>query len=96
MEKKRKRGTFTYITEGTCSVAISFRVVGGRLKGVAFTGGCHGNTQGLSRMLEGCRPDEAHKRLKGIKCGEKPTSCPDQFARAVEAWKTAKSGKKAV
>jgi uncharacterized protein (TIGR03905 family) len=94
MEKKPKRAPFTYLTEGTCSSAISFRVVGGRLRGVAFKGGCHGNTQGLSRMLEGCRPAEAYKRLKGIRCGEKSTSCPDQFARAVEAWKASRAGKK--
>jgi uncharacterized protein (TIGR03905 family) len=96
MKRNGKRAPFTYLTEGTCCTAISFRVAGGRLKGVTFTGGCSGNTQGLSRMLEGCRPGEAHERLKGIKCGSKRTSCPDQFARAIEAWKEGKGGKKGV
>jgi len=84
-KKKIPRRKIIYPTEGTCCSDISFELVGGKLHNVKFTGGCHGNTQGLSRMLEGCDPQEAHKRLKGIRCGDKPTSCPDQLARAIEA-----------
>jgi uncharacterized protein (TIGR03905 family) len=86
MRKKETKGAFTYKTAGTCGSAISFSVMNGKLHGVAFTGGCPGNTQGLSRMLEGCKPEEACRRLAGIRCGNKDTSCPDQFARAVKAW----------
>lgn len=48
-----------------------------------FTGGCNGNLQGLSALVKGMRPDDVVERLKGIKCGTKPTSCPDQLAEAL-------------
>ena len=81
-----KKGRFSYPTKGTCSSEISFSVVDGKLHGVKFTGGCRGNTRGLSRMLEGVDSAQARRKLKGIRCGDKGTSCPDQFARAIEAW----------
>ncbi|MBE6688248.1 MAG: TIGR03905 family TSCPD domain-containing protein [Ruminococcaceae bacterium] len=74
---------FKYKTKGTCSREIQFDVVDGKLTGVKFIGGCAGNTQGVARLVEGMTPDEAVKRLSGIKCGFKPTSCPDQLARAI-------------
>ncbi len=56
----------------------------GRLSNVAFTGGCHGNLQGISRLVEGMKAEEAMLKLEGIKCGYKSTSCPDQLARAIK------------
>ena len=74
-----------YQTQGTCSSAIDVEVDQGIIKSVAFTGGCHGNLQGISRIVEGMKVEDAIARLKGIKCGFKPTSCPDQLARALES-----------
>ncbi len=74
-----------YQTQGTCSSAIDVEVDQGVIKSVAFTGGCHGNLQGISRLVEGMKVEDAISRLKGIKCGFKSTSCPDQLARALES-----------
>lgn len=74
-----------YKTQGTCSSAIDLEVENGIIKSVAFTGGCHGNLQGISRLVEGMKVEDAIARLKGIRCGFKPTSCPDQLARALES-----------
>ena len=76
-----------YQTQGTCSSAIDVEVDQGVIKSVAFTGGCHGNLQGISRLVEGMKVEDAISRLKGIKCGFKSTSCPDQLARALESKK---------
>ncbi len=76
-----------YKTFGTCSRAINFEVKDGVIQSVEFVGGCDGNTQGLSRLLAGMSVDEAIKRLSGIDCGGKGTSCPDQLARALKAYK---------
>ena len=75
---------YTYKTKGTCSREIQFDIIDGQLSGVKFIGGCAGNTQGVARLVEGMDAREAVKRLSGIKCGFKPTSCPDQLARAIE------------
>lgn len=75
---------FTYRNQGTCSRGVSFDIVDGRLTGVQFDGGCNGNTQGISRLVEGMPAEEAVRRLSGIRCGYKPTSCPDQLAKAIE------------
>lgn len=74
-----------YQTQGTCSSAIDVEVDQGVIKSVAFTGGCHGNLQGISRLVEGMKVEDAISRLKGIKCGFKSTSCPDQLAQALKA-----------
>ena len=74
-----------YQTQGTCSSAIDVEVDQGVIKSVAFTGVCHGNLQGISRLVEGMKVEDAISRLKGIKCGFKSTSCPDQLARALES-----------
>ena len=66
-----------YRTKGTCSSAIDIELDNGIIKSVHFTGGCNGNLQGISRLVEGMPAKEAISRLKGIKCGFKPTSCPD-------------------
>ncbi len=70
--------------EGVCSKEVSFRVVGGRLKGVEFYRGCPGNLKAMALLLEGMRVSDAVKKLKGITCGDKATSCSDQLARVLE------------
>ena len=74
-----------YRTKGTCYSAIDIELDNGIIKSVHFTGGCNGNLQGISRLVEGMPAKEAISRLKGIKCGFKPTSCPDQLAVALES-----------
>lgn len=74
----------TYTTKGTCSSAIQFDIVNGKVTGVKFAGGCHGNTQGVAALVEGMDAAEAVRRLKGINCRGRGTSCPDQLARAIE------------
>lgn len=74
-----------YRTKGTCSSSIDIELDNGIIKSVHFTGGCNGNLQGISRLVEGMPAEEAISRLKGIKCGFKPTSCPDQLAVALES-----------
>ena len=74
-------------TRGVCSSAIDFDVVDNKVTNVRFQGGCSGNTQGVAALVEGMNIDEAIKRMKGIKCGFKPTSCPDQLATALEQYK---------
>ena len=75
---------FTYTTQGVCSAKIDFEVEDGKLKNVAFTRGCNGNTQGISRLVEGMEVHEVIRRLNGTDCGGRGTSCPDQLARALE------------
>ncbi|SKC85424.1 TIGR03905 family TSCPD domain-containing protein [Maledivibacter halophilus] len=74
----------SYITQGVCSKKITFTVDNDMVKNVAFFSGCPGNLQGISRLVEGMNVYEAIKRLKGIKCGVKSTSCPDQLSKALE------------
>lgn len=76
-----------YKTSGVCSSAIDFNVVDNKVTGVRFTGGCSGNTQGVAALVEGMDIDEAIKRMSGIRCGFKSTSCPDQLAKALKQYK---------
>jgi len=76
-----------YKTTGTCSSAIDFEVEDGAVKNVKFIGGCNGNTQGISKLVEGMPAEEVISRLEGIKCGFKSTSCPDQLAKALKEWR---------
>lgn len=76
-----------YRTQGVCSREISFDIQDNKIHNAQFVGGCSGNTQGLARLLEGMDIDEAIKRLDGIPCGPRPTSCPDQMARALKQYK---------
>lgn len=69
---------------GVCSRQIDVEVDDGIVKSVRFTGGCHGNTQGIAALVEGLRAEAVIDRLKGIDCKGKGTSCPDQLARALE------------
>lgn len=73
-----------YKTKGTCSTSIDVDLKDGVIDSVKFTGGCNGNLQGISALVKGMKPEEAISRLKGIRCGFKPTSCPDQLAHALE------------
>lgn len=74
----------TYQTSGTCSKLIEVSLDGDVVHSVHFVGGCHGNLQGISKLVEGLPAREVIDRLRGIRCGMKPTSCPDQLARALE------------
>ena len=75
-----------YKTSGTCSQLIDFEVEDGIIQFVAFTGGCNGNLKGISALVAGMKIDDAISKLKGIKCGHKTTSCPDQLAHALEQY----------
>lgn len=72
-----------YKTSGVCSRMIHFEVEDNIVKSVEFVGGCAGNAQGVSRLVEGMEVDDAICRLEGIQCGSRSTSCPDQLARAL-------------
>lgn len=76
-----------YRTKGVCSSSIHFEVTDNKVTNVSFTGGCSGNTQGVARLIEGMDIDEAIRRLDGIRCGFKSTSCPDQLAHALKSYK---------
>lgn len=70
--------------KGVCSSNIHFDVEDNKVRSVVFTGGCHGNGQGVAALVEGMDVDDAISRLSGIKCGFKATSCPDQLATALK------------
>lgn len=74
---------YQYSTSGTCSKKIEFEVENGVIKDVSFMGGCNGNLQGICALVKGMRADEVVSRLRGINCGGKGTSCPDQLATAL-------------
>ncbi len=75
-----------YMTQGVCSRQIQIEVENNIIQEVAFLGGCSGNTQGVAALVKGMSVEEAIKRLKGIRCGARSTSCPDQLAKALEAY----------
>ena len=77
----------SYTTQGTCSRKIEIDLDGDMIEKVEYIGGCHGNTQGVAALLKGMSIDEAISRLDGIKCGFRPTSCPDQLAKALKKYK---------
>ncbi|MDI9242441.1 TIGR03905 family TSCPD domain-containing protein [Fusibacillus kribbianus] len=79
----------TYKTRGVCSREIRFEIEDNKIKTVQFIGGCSGNTQGVSRLIEGMDVDEAIRRIDGIDCGGRGTSCPDQLAKALKEYKAA-------
>lgn len=76
--------THSYKTRGTCSRQIDFELENGIVKNVSFFGGCNGNLKGIGALVEGRPAEEVITLLKGMKCGFKPTSCPDQLAQALE------------
>ncbi len=82
---------FDYKTQGTCASMIHFDIDdNNRLSNVSFDGGCNGNLKAISRLVEGKDADDIHDLLLGNTCGMKKTSCADQFAKGIEAAKTAR------
>ena len=77
--------TYTYTTQGTCSRTIEIEIENGTIGDVRFIGGCHGNLQGIGALVRGMKASDVISRLEGIRCATKPTSCPDQLARALKA-----------
>ncbi|MEY8001865.1 TIGR03905 family TSCPD domain-containing protein [Clostridium sp. Mt-5] len=75
---------YTYNTKGVCSSQITFDIVENKITNVNFTGGCNGNLQAISKLVDGMNIDEVVKKLQGISCNGKGTSCPDQFATALK------------
>lgn len=78
---------YTYSPKGVCSRQFELDIENGVVNSVKIMGGCHGNLQGIAALLKGMNVDDAIARLSGIKCGLKPTSCPDQIAKALESAK---------
>ena len=76
--------TYKYRPRGVCSQLMEFDVEDGKLTALRVTGGCSGNLQGISKLVVGMDADEVICRLSGIRCGYKPTSCPDQLARGLK------------
>ena len=76
---------FSYRPQGVCARGITFDIEGGIVRNVKFEGGCSGNTQGVAALVDGMPVEEAIRRLRGIRCGFKGTSCPDQLSKALEA-----------
>ena len=74
----------TYKTKGTCSVQIDFDVENHKIYNLKYIGGCNGNLKGIAALVEGQDIDEVKKKLKGINCNGRGTSCPDQLAKALE------------
>lgn len=73
-----------YRTKGTCSSSIEIEVKNGIIENVQFVGGCNGNLKGIAALVKGMKAEEAVEKLEGIRCGMKPTSCPDQLAQALK------------
>lgn len=76
---------YTYVPKGVCSRQIELEIEEGIIKNLTVVGGCDGNLQGIAKLVEGMKVEEVIKRLKGIDCRGKGTSCPDQIAKALEA-----------
>lgn len=75
---------YRYTTQGTCSRMIDIDIEDGTIRDVRFMSGCHGNLQGIGRLVRGMKADEVIARLEGIRCGHRHTSCPDQLAKALK------------
>ena len=73
-----------YQTKGVCSRLIHVEIENNIIQSVEFVGGCSGNTQGVARLVQGMQVEDAIARMEGIKCGPRPTSCPDQLAQALK------------
>lgn len=76
--------TINYQPKGVCSRQMTIEVEDGIVKSFEVMGGCHGNLQGIGKLVEGMKVEEVIERLSGIRCGMKPTSCPDQLAQALK------------
>ena len=75
-----------YAPQGVCARLMKFEVEDGKLHNLSVVGGCNGNLQGIGKLVEGMEPGEIVSRLEGIRCGAKPTSCPDQLAKALREY----------
>ena len=82
--------SYIYKTKGTCSTQIELDLDGDVVHNVKFTGGCNGNLKGIGALVKGNKIDDVIAKLSGIKCGFKPTSCPDQLAKALKQIKEQK------
>ena len=82
---------FQYKPQGVCCQLMQIAVNDGRVEEVQFMGGCHGNHQGIGKLVKGMPIDEVITKLQDIKCGSKPTSCPDQLTKALVAYKNHKN-----
>jgi uncharacterized protein (TIGR03905 family) len=76
--------TYTYTPRGVCSRSITLDVEDGIIQSVSFLGGCNGNLKGISTLVAGLRVEDAIRKLEGIDCGGRGTSCPDQLAQALK------------
>ena len=83
---------YVYNPIGVCSMQMVFDIEDNIVKSLKILGGCPGNTVGVSKLIEGRNIDEIIQMLKGIPCGNKGTSCPDQIAMALEEYKKSKNG----
>ncbi len=78
---------YIFNPRGVCSRQFLLDIDKGIINSIQIIGGCHGNLQGIAALMKGMNVDEAISRLQGIRCGMKPTSCPDQIAKALESYK---------
>ena len=78
---------YSYKTSGVCSSTINLEIENNIIKNVEFIGGCAGNLLGIGSLVKGMSVDDVIIKLKGIDCGNKGTSCPDQLSKALTAWK---------
>lgn len=76
---------YEFEPQGVCSHRIYLELEEGKIKQIEFLGGCDGNLQGICRLVQGMKAQEVVQRLKGLNCGRKETSCPDQLAKALES-----------
>ncbi len=74
---------YKYTTKGTCARSIQFELDGETVKNIRFEGGCNGNLKGIGAIVDGMKAEDVIKKLEGIRCGFKTTSCPDQLAKAL-------------
>ncbi len=81
--------TIQYTPRGTCSTHMTIQVEDGVVQSLQVDSGCGGNLEGISKLVEGMKVDDVISRLDGIRCGRKPTSCPDQLAQALKQSKQA-------
>lgn len=79
-----------YKTNGVCSNSIEFEIKDDMIQSVKFVGGCAGNTAGIAKLVKGMPVKEVIEKLEGVKCGHRPTSCPDQLARALKEYEAKK------
>ena len=78
---------FTFVPRGVCSQRMNFEIEDGIIRDLQVEGGCNGNLKGISSLIRGMKVEDVIERLKGTTCGFKSTSCPDQIARALEAYR---------